>query len=1364
MSTRTAVSTTPSLPPAPTATGLYHKANVLASVQDAYWSDDEAEDNECPLCLEEMDLSDMNFKPCPCGYQICRFCWHHIKTNLNGKCPACRRDYTEEAVEFKPVGKDDQKRLAQKKRQKEKERRDLDTLGRRHLTNVRIVQRNMIYVTGIGQRFAKEELLPTLRSSEYFGQYGKITKILLVKRTPLTNSASRDAVVGLYINYYRREDAARAIAAVDGAPSPSGGGEVMRASYGTTKYCVNFLRGVPCTNQGCLDLHDWGDERDCFTKEDLSTLSVATGPMPKSAKLTALVFRKHTLKEGEHRPRQSPATATPSRKSEDAERKAPPTVSSRYESHGGAIEAPGLPKTASWARSGQAMRPASPMGAVPPPGLQTARPSVQRATTRPRDAPAPSRPATSSSIPIKPVAATVEKKIPTGTIRPAVEVAPNASTAAIDITSLSKPSAPPNLTGPPPGIPGASTSKAVPSQPARPPSLAAPPVASSPSRPPGIEPPAIVASTSSYKMTNQGKALLDDVLNLREAAPAEPLNPFPEFDRTLMNLQSGSFSFSLDLNSSAAVRLVENRGTSDWSAPASPAMAKFGITPISIPLGSADLEHVASPVYSGSFNPFDPPKDDRSGSQGRSGPSSRAQSPAEDEVRRSSRFGFARRPGGGLATPGSTYRAIPSLTSSPTKFSETLAASSPGISSAALSPLHQHAPAQNSVSNWSYSDYAPATQPSEWSYGNHDPVQALSPQAEARAFKSLDLDSDNYGRQDQISDNAMLHKMLNIGGGPPLSLSPQIVAAGVSAGPPPGLAGPTSNFANDQASAFSGSPRSGRVPVGSSGSSRMGAGSPSFNSGGYSHSYGQGRSVANAHYAAMSISNAGDVEVASVSAEGNVPDEETNLESQSVSVAVSALSSPVPPTWPLEIAATQLPGPANAEISTPSEVEAPALSESDFPALPSSQLATSSSKAQGKRPVASTRSIEPKTTASIRKITSGKKVVATANQKPPTQDIESSTSAETSLSPVAGKATTLPAKKEAKGATGSTVQTVNKVNQSRAVPQSVGPVSPEPVTIAPFISRKTRKVKAAPILKAPRKSSKDISHPAEEADTPETDEPGDSAENVPVAPDLDVTSVEPEASPYPLEVQGAPPADLSKLLNEVGRYLDVEGLTFFDTGTINTKGQSNIRYAPLVHALSTLSSGTSFTGNMPNSSIDSAVSSFQQLLETLTQTISDILHLLPRNTWDDSSSFDGVLREMLRAEDLLDEVNENGEIRDDEVASLTMALEKRARWMEHQLTKLEDLHRDINMAAVRAVLSINDRGWDATGFLPRQGDSLSRYDSDDSDDQSRPETRTVFVSAEELEEALAIAKVKEAAAEAELKQIMHRNCGQLWLA
>ena len=51
-----------------------------------------------------------------------------------------------------------QRRLAHQKKQRERERKDLDALGRRNLANVRVVQRNVVYVVGIGPRFAKEEV------------------------------------------------------------------------------------------------------------------------------------------------------------------------------------------------------------------------------------------------------------------------------------------------------------------------------------------------------------------------------------------------------------------------------------------------------------------------------------------------------------------------------------------------------------------------------------------------------------------------------------------------------------------------------------------------------------------------------------------------------------------------------------------------------------------------------------------------------------------------------------------------------------------------------------------------------------------------------------------------------------------------------------------------------------------------------------------------------------------------------------------------------------------------------------------------------------------------------------------------------
>lgn len=41
----------------------------MSRTQQDQFIDDEEEET-CPLCVEEFDLDDKNFKPCPCGYQV----------------------------------------------------------------------------------------------------------------------------------------------------------------------------------------------------------------------------------------------------------------------------------------------------------------------------------------------------------------------------------------------------------------------------------------------------------------------------------------------------------------------------------------------------------------------------------------------------------------------------------------------------------------------------------------------------------------------------------------------------------------------------------------------------------------------------------------------------------------------------------------------------------------------------------------------------------------------------------------------------------------------------------------------------------------------------------------------------------------------------------------------------------------------------------------------------------------------------------------------------------------------------------------------------------------------------------------------
>ena len=159
---------------------------------------------------------------------------------------------------------------------------------------VRIVMKNMVYVAGMKLPAPPDEVslrqtrrlrtlhpqaIPIFRSNEYFGQYGKISKLYLRDRTSLASTAvtpphhsETSASTGIYIVYVRREDAARAISALDMIQAPSGApGQILRASFGTTRYCDAFLRGTKCDNSNCHNLHEWGGESDTFTREDMAT-------------------------------------------------------------------------------------------------------------------------------------------------------------------------------------------------------------------------------------------------------------------------------------------------------------------------------------------------------------------------------------------------------------------------------------------------------------------------------------------------------------------------------------------------------------------------------------------------------------------------------------------------------------------------------------------------------------------------------------------------------------------------------------------------------------------------------------------------------------------------------------------------------------------------------------------------------------------------------------------------------------------------------------------------------------------------------------------------------------------------------------
>ena len=126
------------------------------------------------------------------------------------------------------------------------------------LSTQRIIQKNLVHFQGFPDRLYSKDLLC---SQEYFGQYGIISKIILTnKMDKKSNKKSNSA----YITFSTFEQAAYAILSVDSIKIDN---QLVRAFFGTTKYCNHFLNNFKCFNsEKCMFLHYIVDKSDIIAE------------------------------------------------------------------------------------------------------------------------------------------------------------------------------------------------------------------------------------------------------------------------------------------------------------------------------------------------------------------------------------------------------------------------------------------------------------------------------------------------------------------------------------------------------------------------------------------------------------------------------------------------------------------------------------------------------------------------------------------------------------------------------------------------------------------------------------------------------------------------------------------------------------------------------------------------------------------------------------------------------------------------------------------------------------------------------------------------------------------------------------------
>ncbi|KAG5981980.1 hypothetical protein E4U55_002442 [Claviceps digitariae] len=332
----------------------------------------EEEEDVCPLCIEEFDLSDRNFRPCPCGYQVCQFCFNNIKNNMNGLCPACRRPYDEKTIEWKVVTQEEvaefraniqknQKKRAQEQRHKEVQKRETEKENRKNLVGVRVVQKNLVYITGLAPTVREDELLKTLRKPEFFGQYGTIQKISISNRK---SPDGQHHSLGIYVTFEKPEEATKCIQAVHGSQN---GDRILKAQHGTTKYCSAWLKNEKCNNPGCMFLHEQGDEEDSYTRQDLSSMnSIHTQrPLPGGGASSSRTISRQPGPQPTPPPPPVAVAAQPMVR----------TTSKEGSDNG--VDSSALPSSANWARNPQRSRRGSyaTSGAASSPAISMSQPA-----------------------------------------------------------------------------------------------------------------------------------------------------------------------------------------------------------------------------------------------------------------------------------------------------------------------------------------------------------------------------------------------------------------------------------------------------------------------------------------------------------------------------------------------------------------------------------------------------------------------------------------------------------------------------------------------------------------------------------------------------------------------------------------------------------------------------------------------------------------------------------------------------------------------------------------------------------------------------------------------------------------------------
>ena len=161
------------------------------------------------------------------------------------------------------------------------------------MQKMRIIKKNLVYLIGLPKELAFNENI--LNTFEYLGQYGKIVKLKSNKNKKYNITNPNGPSYSCHITYSSPIESSLAILSLENIQFEN---HIFKASFGTTKYCSNFLHGVPCTNKDCLFLHYLANDDDILNRDEMnSNNQVFKNQLIMAIELSEIYFNDNVKKK-----------------------------------------------------------------------------------------------------------------------------------------------------------------------------------------------------------------------------------------------------------------------------------------------------------------------------------------------------------------------------------------------------------------------------------------------------------------------------------------------------------------------------------------------------------------------------------------------------------------------------------------------------------------------------------------------------------------------------------------------------------------------------------------------------------------------------------------------------------------------------------------------------------------------------------------------------------------------------------------------------------------------------------------------------------------------------------------------------------